>query len=289
MVNNGKQIIEYKVSDSKTILQILKEDLSFSSRLITKIKNNILLNEQIVKTYDTTNVGDILRIDLSFEETSDNIVPNSEIKLKILYEDEWMLIVDKPPFMPVHPSINHYEDSLSNGVKAYFESIGLKKKIRPVNRLDKNTTGIVIFAKSEYIQENLTDYEKYYLAIVHGKTEESGIIDKPIARKLPSIIERTVRDDGDQAITRYKTLEFKNNMSLVECKLETGRTHQIRVHMASIGHSIIGDDLYGVSSTLINRQALHAYKIKFVHPVSRKEMVIESELPDDMKSILEQN
>ena len=286
MVNNGKQIIEYKVSDSKTILQILKEDLSFSSRLITKIKNNILLNEQIVKTFDTANVGDILRVDLSFEETSDNIVPNSEIKLKILYEDEWMLIVDKPPFMPVHPSINHYEDSLSNGVKAYFESIGFKKKIRPVNRLDKNTTGIVIFAKSEYIQENLTDYGKYYLTIVDGQTEESGIIDKPIARKLPSIIERTVRDDGDQAITRYKTLEFKNNMSLVECKLETGRTHQIRVHMASIGHSIIGDDLYGVSSTLINRQALHAYKIKFVHPVSRKEIIIESELPDDMKSIL---
>ena len=289
MVNNGKQIIEYKVSDSKTILQILKEDLSFSSRLITKIKNNILLNEQIVKTFDTANVGDILRVDLSFEETSDNIVPNNDIEIKVLYEDEWMLIVDKPPFMPVHPSINHYEDSLSNGVKAYFESIGFKKKIRPVNRLDKNTTGIVIFAKSEYIQENLTDYGKYYLTIVDGQTEESGIIDKPIARKLPSIIERTVRDDGDQAITRYKTLEFKNNMSLVECKLETGRTHQIRVHMASIGHSIIGDDLYGVSSTLINRQALHAYKIKFVHPVSRKEIIIESELPDDMKSILEQN
>jgi RluA family pseudouridine synthase len=289
MVNNGKQIIEYKVSDSKTILQILKEDLSFSSRLITKIKNNILLNKQIVKTYDTAEIGDILKIDLGYEETSDNIVPNSEIKLKILYEDEWMLIVDKPAFMPVHPSINHYEDSLSNGVKAYFESIGLKKKIRPVNRLDKNTTGIVIFAKSEYIQENLTDYEKYYLTIVDGQTEESGIIDKPIARKLPSIIERTIRDDGDQAITHYKTLEFKNNMSLVECKLETGRTHQIRVHMASIGHFIIGDDLYGESSTLINRQALHAYKIRFTHPVSRKEMVIESELPDDMKSILEQN
>lgn len=287
MVNNGKQTIEYKVSNTKTILQILKEDLSFSSRLLTKVKNNILLNDKVCKTYDTAEIGDILKLDLSYEETSDNIVPNNEIKLKILYEDEWMLIVDKPPFMPVHPSINHYEDSLSNGVKAYFESIGLKKKIRPVNRLDKNTTGIVIFAKSEYIQENLTDYEKYYLAIVNGKTEESGVIDKPIARKLPSIIERTIRDDGDQAITRYKTLEFKNNMSLVECKLETGRTHQIRVHMASIGHFIIGDDLYGESSTLINRQALHAYKIKFTHPVSRKEIIVESELPDDMKSILE--
>ena len=286
MVNNGKQIIEYEVKNSKTILQILKEDLSFSNRLISKIKNDVLLNDKNAKTYDTARVGDIVKVDISFEETSDNIVPNSDIKLKILYEDEWMLIVDKPPFMPVHPSINHYEDSLSNGVKAYFLKNGINKKIRPVNRLDKNTTGIVIFAKSEYIQENLTEYEKYYLTIVDGKTDDSGIIDKPIARKLPSIIERTIRDDGDQAITRYKTLEFKNNMSLVECKLETGRTHQIRVHMASIGHSIIGDDLYGVPSTLIDRQALHAYKIKFVHPVSRKEMVIESELPDDMKNIL---
>ena len=287
MVNNGKQIIEYKVSDSKTILQILKEDLSFSNRLISKIKNDVLLNDKNAKTYDTARVGDVVKVDIGFEETSDNIVPNNDIEIKVLYEDEWMLIVDKPPFMPVHPSINHYEDSLSNGVKAYFLKNGINKKIRPVNRLDKNTTGIVIFAKSEYIQENLTDYEKYYLAIVDGQTDESGTIDKPIARKLPSIIERTVRDDGDQAITRYKTLEFKNNMSLVECKLETGRTHQIRVHMASIGHSIIGDDLYGESSTLINRQALHAYKIEFTHPVSRKEMVIESELPDDMKSILE--
>ena len=286
MVNNGKQIIEYTASKSKTILQILKEDLSFSNRLISKIKNDVLLNDKSAKTYDTAEIGDIIKIDIGFEETSDNIVPNNDIELKVLYEDEWMLIVDKPPFMPVHPSINHYEDSLSNGVKAYFVENGINKKIRPVNRLDKDTTGIVIFAKSEYIQENLTDYEKYYLAIVNGKTEESGVIDKPIARKLPSIIERTIRDDGDQAITRYKTLEFKNNMSLVECKLETGRTHQIRVHMASIGHSIIGDDLYGVSSTLINRQALHAYKIKFVHPVSRKEMVIESEIPDDMKNIL---
>ena len=287
MVNNGKQTIEYEVQNSKAILQILKEDLSFSNRLISKVKNSILLNDKSAKTYDTAEIGDVVKIDLSFDETSDNIVQNSDIKLKILYEDEWMLIVDKPPFMPVHPSINHYEDSLSNGVEAYFESIGLNKKIRPVNRLDKNTTGIVIFAKSEYIQENLTDYEKYYLAIVDGKTEDFGIIDKPIARKLPSIIERTIRDDGDQAITKYKTLEFKNNMSLVECKLETGRTHQIRVHMASIGHSIIGDDLYGVSSTLINRQALHAYKIKFVHPVSRKETVIKTELPDDMKKVLE--
>ena len=286
MVNNGKQIIEYTASKSKTILQILKEDLSFSNRLISKIKNDVLLNDKSAKAYDTAEIGDVLKVDIGFEETSDNIVPNNDIELKILYEDEWMLIVDKPPFMPVHPSINHYEDSLSNGVKAYFLKNGINKKIRPVNRLDKDTTGIVIFAKSEYIQENLTDYEKYYLTIVDGQTDESGIIDKPIARKLPSIIERTVRDDGDQAITRYKTLEFKNNMSLVECKLETGRTHQIRVHMASIGHSIVGDDLYGVSSTLINRQALHAYKIKFVHPVSRKEMVIESELPDDMKNIL---
>ena len=287
MVNNGKRIIEYKVQNSKTILQVLKEDLSFSNRLISKVKNNILLNDKSVKTYDTAEIGDIIKVDLSFEETSDNIVPNNNIELKVLYEDEWMLIVDKSPFMPVHPSINHYEDSLSNGVKAYFLNNGINKKIRPVNRLDKNTTGIVIFAKSEYIQENLTDYEKYYLAIVDGKTEESGIIDKPIARKLPSIIERTIRDDGDQAITKYKTLEFKNNMSLVACKLETGRTHQIRVHMASIGHPIIGDDLYGNSSPLINRQALHAYKIKFIHPVFRKEMIIESEIPDDMKKVLE--
>ena len=215
--------------------------------------------------------------------------------------------------IPVHPTLHCYENSLSNGVRYYFNSINLHKKIRPVNRLDKNTSGIVIFAKCEYIQENLKKYDKEYLAIVNGTLDGSGIIDKPIARKNNSIIERCIDENGDRAITYYEVVKnfstadisycscnnndtknkvdkLKNvnnqKLSLVKCKLETGRTHQIRIHLASIGHPLLGDSLYGEESSLIDRQALHACKICFIHPVTEEKIEIVSEIPDDMKSIL---
>jgi len=175
--------------------------------------------------------------------------------LDILYEDDGMLIVNKPPFIPVHPSMEHYEDSLSNGVKYYFNSINLKRKIRPVNRLDKNTSGIVIFAKNEYIQECLVKqmksgtYEKIYLALVDGIIDkEKQIIDAPIARKEDSIIERCVSSTGYTAITIIELLKSFYDYSLIRCTLKTGRTHQIRVHTSYIGHPILGDDLYGKKS-----------------------------------------
>ena len=239
-------------------------------------------------------INDVIIVNLDLPEDNSNIVPTS-IPLDILYEDNWFLILNKPSGIAVHPSLLHYDDSLSNGVKYYFDSIGLKKKIRPINRLDYNTSGIVLFAKSEYIQEILNKQmqdnilKKEYLCVINGLLEEkSGILDFPIDRKEGSIIERCISSDGKPSVTRYSVIkEFKNqNFSLVKCILETGRTHQIRVHFSHIGHPLIGDTLYGLPSDLISRQALHSYKVSFIHPITKKELTIISPLAEDIKKII---
>jgi 23S rRNA pseudouridine1911/1915/1917 synthase len=293
--------LKYKVIDSKfyNIKEILKVHFEISDRLLVKLKKNnrILLNSISSYVDCRVNIGDVLEVNLDFDETSENIVP-TKMDLNILYEDEALLIINKPFGIPVHPSMSYYDNSLSNGVKFYFDSINLKRKIRPVNRLDKNTSGIVIFAKNEYIQEALIkqmktkDFVKEYIAILEGHLETtSGIINAPISRKNNSIIEREVNPLGETAITHFeliKNFEIINKnekilLSLVKFRLETGRTHQIRVHSKYISHPILGDSLYGNSSDLITRQALHAYKINFIHPISKKEINIEIDLPEDMK------
>lgn len=216
------------------------------------------------------------------------------MNLDIIYEDDAYLVVNKPANIAIHPSCLHYDNSLSNGVKFYFDSIGLKKKIRPVNRLDKDTSGVVIFAKNEYIQECLIRQMKHnlfikeYICVLDGILKPStGTINAPIARKENSIIERCVSIDGDTAITRYKVLNTIRNMSIVKCTLETGRTHQIRVHTSYIGHPIIGDSLYNCSSNLISRQALHSYKISFIHPISKSNVMYISSIPKDIMNLIQ--
>ena len=292
--------LEYKILENKyvTVKQVLKEHFEISDRLLLKLKKNqrIFLNNKKVFVNATVNINDIVLVDLDFKEETENIHP-TEMKLDILYEDDSLLIINKPFGIPVHPSILHFEDSLSNGVKFYFNSINLYKKIRPVNRLDKDTSGIVIFAKNEYIQEALNrqmknnTFIKEYLSILEGHLEMPyGTIDVPIARKDGSIIEREINSNGEKAVTHYELIKsfHKNDkeLSLVKFTLETGRTHQIRLHSKYINHSILGDSLYGNSSGLISRQALHAYKITFVHPVSKKTICLETDLPDDMKKII---
>ena len=289
--------LEYVVNELtkyENVKQVLKEEFLMSDRLIVKLKNSkqIYLNNAPTFVNQKLKIGDKISADLDFEETSDNIVP-TKIDLDILYEDDGLLIVNKPPFMPVHPSMDHFEDSLSNGIKYYFNSIGLKRKIRPVNRLDKNTSGIVIFAKNEYMQECLIkqmrsgSFKKEYLALVNGVIDkEIQVIDAPIARKDDSIIERCVSENGDRAITEIELLKAFDNYSLVKCNLKTGRTHQIRVHLSYIGHPILGDDLYGKKSEFISRQALHAYMVSFIHPLTKKEFKIDAEIPNDISQLI---
>ena len=276
------------------IKELLKVKFQISDRLLIKLKKNkkILLNGSPTFVDYNLKPFDTVEIIIDFEEESENIV-SLEMNLDIIYEDEYYLVINKPAGLAVHPSILHYNNSLSNGVKYYFEQNDIKKKIRPINRLDKDTSGIVIFAKNEYIQEYLVRemkdniFYKEYIAVCEGIFEENeGTITFPIARKENSIIERCVSLNGDIAITHYKVLKKVDNTSVVKCILETGRTHQIRVHLAHIGHPILGDTLYGNASKLINRQSLHAYKVKFVHPITGLNVEYVAEVPLDMINLM---
>ena len=289
--------LSYIVKDNEhfdNVKEVLKTKFEISDRLLLKLKSNnkIFLNSKPINIKAPVNSNDVVEIMLDFDEDNNNIVP-SKIELNILFEDDYLLVLNKPAGFPIHPSINHYEDSISNGVRYYFDSIGLKKKIRPVNRLDKDTSGIVIFAKNEYIQECLVrqmkrnEFVKEYIAICDGVFEnKSGVVNVPIARKENSIIERCVDNSGDNAVTYFDVIKSNKSLSVVHLKLETGRTHQIRVHMAYLGHPILGDTLYGKSSNLINRQALHSYKISFIHPINHEKIELTAPLYYDMENII---
>ena len=289
--------LRYIVKDNsqyKNINQILEKKFDFSTRLLAKLIKNkqILLNGFSVDTRNEISINDEIIVKLDLEEDNSNIVP-TKMNIEIIYEDEWFLVINKPAGIAIHPSRMHYTDSLSNGIRYYFDKIGLKKKVRPVNRLDFDTSGIVIFAKCEYIQEcfikqmNNKTFKKEYLAIVDGILEnKKGSISFPIARKEGSIIERCVSDIGQPSVTHYEVLSTFENYSLVKCYLETGRTHQIRVHFAAISHPLIGDTLYGNPSDLISRQALHSYKISCIHPIFNKKVEFICDIPLDMKKLI---
>ena len=284
--------INYEIkNNTQTINSILQNELKISSRLLYKLikLNKIELNHKPCDTRKTGNLGDTITVNFYYEEDNSNIVP-TKMDLNIIFEDDWLLVVNKPAGIAIHPSVLHYSDSLCNGIRFYFDKIGLKKKIRPVNRLDLNTSGLVVFAKCEYIQECLINqmkknqFKKEYLAVCDGIFDEkSGTINLPIARKRNSIIERCISENGQTAITHYEVLKEFDNYSLVKCSLETGRTHQIRVHMSAISHPLLGDSLYGSISDLINRQALHCYNLQFIHPVYNYDLNFFGDLPNDFK------
>ena len=284
--------LNYEIKNNKqTINSILQNELKISSRLLYKLikLNKIELNHKPCDTRKTGTFGDTITINFDYEEDNSNIIP-TKMNLNIIFEDDWLLVVNKPAGIAIHPSVLHYSDSLCNGIKFYFDKIGLKKKIRPVNRLDLNTSGLVVFAKCEYIQECLINqmknnqFKKEYLAVCNGFFDKkSGTINLPIARKENSIIERCISENGQTAITHYEVLKEFDNYSLVKCSLETGRTHQIRVHMSAIGHPLLGDSLYGSISDLINRQALHCFNLQFIHPVYNNDLNFWGDLPNDFK------
>ena len=288
----------YKIKENDNYInvkELLKAYFNISDRLLLKLKKNkkILVNGISSNISSNLSTNDIVEVLIDFEEDNSNIMP-TKMDLDIIYEDDAYIVINKPAGIPIHPSMDHFTDSLSNGVKYYFDQIALKKKIRPVNRLDKNTSGLVIFAKNEYIQERLIEqmknnlFYKEYIAICEGKFENpKGIINAPIVRKENSIIERCVSVNGDIAITEYEVLNYnsKENYSVVKCILKTGRTHQIRVHMSYIGHPLLGDTLYGHESEKIDRQALHSYKMSFVHPVVQKKVTYIATFPEDIQNI----
>lgn len=237
--------------------------------------------------------GDELVIRIVEEQSSER-VPPVEHPIHIVYEDEDILVIDKQAGMPIHPSLNNYYNSLANALAWYFEQQKKPFIFRCVNRLDRDTSGLTIIAKhvvSAAILSSMNarrEIHREYRAIVRGHlTPESGVITAPLGRKDSSIIERTVDfDHGEKAVTYYQFLEEKNGHSLVSLRLGTGRTHQIRIHMKYIGFPLVGDYLYNPDMEYITRQALHSYRLTFLHPITGQKMDFTAPLPDDMKKIL---
>lgn len=279
-----------KEYESHTILSYLKSK-GYPHAVVVHLKKtpeSILLNGKWEYVNTPVRTGDLLEIKLIEEECSANIPP-VYTPLSIVYEDEDILVINKPANMPVHPSFNHYENTLANAVCYYFANQGIPYTFRCVNRLDKNTTGLTIIAKhmlsSAILSQDVSvkNIKREYLAIVCGESDDFGTIDAPIGRKNSSTIERQIDYvHGERAVTHYRKIDAKNGYTLLSLSLETGRTHQIRVHMSSIGHPLIGDFLYHPASMELSRQALHSYKLEFHHPVTKETMVFTAPLPADM-------
>ncbi|MBQ6181013.1 MAG: RluA family pseudouridine synthase [Ruminococcus sp.] len=229
---------------------------------------------------DTVYDGD--EIVLRFEDTS-LLEPNPELDVPVAYESGSVVVFDKPAGMPVHPSIKHQGDTLGNFFAARYPEL----TFRPINRLDRDTSGLCAVAKDAFAAKLLQgNIDKVYYAAVHGVTDESGTIDAPIARERESIILRCVREDGQPAVTHFRRIAFNGRYSLEEIILETGRTHQIRVHFSSKGHPLAGDDMYGGSREDIGRQALHCGKLMFREPLTDEAVAVASELPREILSLI---
>ena len=252
---------------------------------LKKTENGILLNGEWAYVGQFLKERDHLEIRIIESEASEQIVP-AELPLDIVYEDEDLLIINKPADMPIHPSINNYDNTLANALMWYYQQKGETFVYRCINRLDRDTTGLLIVAKNMLSGGILSDMSKKreiqreYLAIAEGEVPQEGVIDAPIARKEESVIERCVDfEKGDRAVTHYWRLDYRNGYSLVRLKLETGRTHQIRVHMKYIGSPLTGDYLYNPDYRILDHQALHSWKLAFRHPVTGAQMQFKADPP----------
>ena len=292
-----KKCIEYTITEPYTgctVEEFLKSR-GYSHRLVVYLRNtegSLTVKGQPVYTIHRLQPGEVLKVVLTEDNPSRSIVPVN-LPLSIVYEDEDILVINKEAGVPIHPSQGHHDNTLANAVAWYYSQKGETFTDRAINRLDRDTTGLLILAKNALSASILSaqmkkrEIHRTYQAIVKGvPIPESGTIDAPIARKEGSAIERCVDfEKGERAVTHYRVLDSRNDYSLVQLSLETGRTHQIRVHMGYLGHPLLGDYLYYPDFSRIKRVSLHSYALSFTHPMTGSPLTFRAPLPEDMADL----
>lgn len=262
---------------------------------IKRMPKSILVNGVHYYMRQELSTGDHLQVRICETQNSEKIPP-TKLPLDIVYEDEDLLVLNKPAGMPIHPSLNNYTNSIANALAYYFQSQGKPFIFRCCNRLDRDTSGLTIVSKHLVSGSILSDMTKYrevhreYLAIARGSvTPSEGTIQAPLGRKEGTIIERTIDwEHGEDAVTHYKVVKEANGHSLVSLRLETGRTHQIRIHMKYLGYPLIGDYLYNPDMEYMTRQALHSHHMEFTHPITGEHMSFTAPLPEDMARVMQE-
>lgn len=262
--------------------QVFLKSRGISRRVLTALKRSggLTCGGGTLRTVDAVHAGEVITLRLDGGETS--VAANPELSADVVYEDEDVVVFNKPPFMPVHPSQRHHDDTLANLFAARYPGL----PFRPINRLDRNTSGLCVCAKNQFAAAALSgSISKVYYAITDG-TPPGNTVNAPIGRLGDSVIERCVTPDGKPAVTHFRKIAGERR-ALLRITLETGRTHQIRVHMSHIGFPLCGDDMYGGDCTAISRQALHCGEVEFTLPVSGERITVSAPLPEDMAAILD--
>ncbi|MCR1835481.1 RluA family pseudouridine synthase [Oceanobacillus caeni] len=277
-----------------TIRDYLMEYHRFSRRILIAVKQEgkILINGIPQTVRYGLKEGDLLEISFPKEQIGEYMI-KEEMDLSIVYEDDSIIVVDKPAGIATIPSLHHPTGTVANGILGYYEKHAIPYTVHVVTRLDRDTSGLLLIAKHRYSHSLLSTAQKAgkvkrrYKALVEGNLKkDNGTIDAPIDRKEGSIIERTVKETGKRAVTHFKVEKRLPLHTLVNVQLETGRTHQIRVHFSHINHPLAGDDLYGGKTDHMKRHALHCYKLAFKHPFTKECIELKSTLPGDMKELL---
>ncbi len=294
-INFETNRLDYKISKGEvglSLIEVLSKHMDVSSRMIRKSKDgkSIQLNDYPVSVNAKVRCNDVVSVIL---EQEPNIFEPQDIPIEVVYENQDLLILNKQPYVVVHPTKGHPDQTIGNGIAKHFANEGFDGKIRFINRLDRDTSGLLLVAKNGYAQQIISnqmrddEVEKRYMALVSGIVEkDSDTINLPIGRPNPEDLRRAVMTDGQDSITHYEVVERYETATLVKIRLETGRTHQIRVHFEHLGHPLIGDELYGCPSTEIQRQALHSYYLKFKLPRTHEWIELEADLPFDFKNLI---
>lgn len=295
MENNELRYIVTPDDRNIFLRDVVKKEMHLSRALIINLKQQkkIMVNGEVTLTNYRLQPGDVVSVDITLEE--ENRVEPECIPIDIVYEDQDFLLINKPPHLAVHPSKGLGSGTLANAVIHYWQTQGKSLRFRPINRLDRDTSGLILIGKSQYAHQAIAYQQKKgvihreYQAVVEGViANDQGCIDLPIARKDPELRERVIDDAGKPALTSYQVVARFPHHTWLELLLGSGRTHQIRVHLSYLGYPICGDELYGSPSPLINRQALHAGKLSFIHPRTDQTLQFEVPLPADMQNLLSQ-